>query len=120
MFDINKSLNDTNKKYLKEPHLVQLYNRYATYNGSNPYETSGIMSLIQHLESHFGTWVPERGMVDISKSITNLIKSKGAKIYLNSNVDEIIVEDNQARGVVLNGKTVKSDYVVSNMDIFYV
>ena len=64
------------------------------------------MSLIQHLESHFGTWVPERGMVDISKSITNLIKSKGAKIYLNSNVDEIIVEDNQSRGVVLIGKTV--------------
>ena len=119
VFDINKSLNDTNKKYLKEPHLVQLYNRYATYNGSNPYETSGIMSLIQHLESHFGTWVPERGMVDISKSITNLIKSKGAKIYLNSNVDEIIVEDNQARGVVLNGKTIKSNYVVSNMDIFF-
>ena len=32
IFDINKSLNDANKKYLKEPHLVQLYNRYATYN----------------------------------------------------------------------------------------
>ena len=119
IFDINKSLNDANKKYLKEPHLVQLYNRYATYNGSNPYETSGIMSLIQHLESHFGTWIPEHGMVDISKSITNLIKAKGAKIHLNSNVDEIVVEKNQVRGVVSKGEIIQSDYVVSNMDIFF-
>ena len=37
---------------------------------------------------------------------------------VNSNVDEIFVEENQAQGVVSNGKTVKSDYVVSNMDIF--
>ena len=118
-FDINKSLNDTNEKYLKEPHLVQLYNRYATYNGSNPYETSGIMSLIQHLESHFGTWIPNNGMFEISKSITKLIEENGVKIHLNSNVDEIIVEENKARGIVTKGKIVKSDYVISNMDIFF-
>ena len=72
-FDINKTLNDTNEKFLKEPHLVQLYNRYATYNGSNPYETSGIMSLIQHLESHFGTWIPDNGMVQISKDRKSVV-----------------------------------------------
>jgi phytoene desaturase len=118
-FDINKTLNDTNQKYLKEPHLVQLYNRYATYNGSNPYETSGIMSLIQHLESHFGTWIPNNGMVQISKSITRLLEEKGVKIYLNSNVEEILIGNRKAQGVILNGKKIMSDYVVSNMDVFF-
>ena len=117
--DIFKSLNQANKLFLKEPHLVQLYNRYATYNGSNPYETPGIMSLIQHLESHYGTWVPKKGMVEISKSLTRLLKKKGAKIYLNSNVDEIITKGNKAIGVLSNGKEFESDYVVSNMDIFF-
>ena len=79
ILDINKSLNRTNKYQLKDPHLVQLYNRYATYNGSNPYETSGIMTLIQHLESHYGTWIPTGGMIQISKSITSLLRKKGVK-----------------------------------------
>ena len=117
--DIKKSLNDTNKKYLKEPHLVQLYNRYATYNGSNPYETSGIMSLIQHLESHFGTWIPNDGMVQIAKSITHLLKEKGVKIHLNSNVEEIITENKKAKGIISNGEKITSDYIVSNMDVFF-
>ena len=117
--DIFKSLNQTNQLFLREPHLVQLYNRYATYNGSNPYETPGIMSLIQHIESHYGTWVPKKGMVEISKSLTRLLKKKGAKIYLNSNVDEIITKGNKAIGVLSNGKEFESDYVVSNMDIFF-
>ena len=119
ILDINKSLNTTNKYQLKDPHLVQLYNRYATYNGSNPYETSGIMTLIQHLESHYGTWIPTGGMIQISKSITSLLKKKGVKIFLNSNVDKIIVKSNKATGVISNGKEFASDYIISNMDIFF-
>ena len=119
ILDINKSLDQANQLYLNEPHLVQLYNRYATYNGSNPYETPGIMTLIQHLESHYGTWIPKGGMVQISKSITKLLKKNGVKIYLNSNVDEIITKGNRTTGVFSEGKKFKSDYVISNMDIFF-
>ena len=48
-FQLNTSLDQVNKKELKEPHLVQFYNRFATYNGSSPYQTPGMMTLIQHL-----------------------------------------------------------------------
>ena len=49
-FQINKTLNQVNVSELKEPHLVQLFNRFATYNGSSPYKTPGMMTLVQHLE----------------------------------------------------------------------
>jgi hypothetical protein len=32
-------LHQANLKDLKHPKLVQLFDRYATYNGSNPYKT---------------------------------------------------------------------------------
>ena len=48
-FEIDTSLNSINQAQLKEPHLVQFYNRFATYNGSNPYKTPGMMTLVQHL-----------------------------------------------------------------------
>ena len=65
-FEIDTSLNRVNTAQLKEPHLVQFYNRFATYNGSNPYKTPGMMTLVQHLEQHYGTYIPKKGMGDIS------------------------------------------------------
>lgn len=117
--DIFKSLHATNERLINEPHLIQLYDRYATYNGSNPYETSGIMSMIQHLESHYGTWVPKGGMVEISRSITDLLKRKGAKIFLNSKVEEITTSKNAVSGIIVNGEQIKADYAISNMDVYY-
>ena len=77
------------------------------------------MTLIQHLESQYGTWIPSGGMVQISRSITSLLKRKGVKIYLNSHVDKIIVKRNKATGILSNGKEHTSDYIISNMDIFF-
>ena len=52
--DISKPLNQLNEETFDDKRLVQLFNRFATYNGSNPYVTSGIMSMIQHLEHDLG------------------------------------------------------------------
>ncbi|MEL0027010.1 MAG: FAD-dependent oxidoreductase, partial [Schleiferiaceae bacterium] len=66
------TLDDQNKRYFKEPKLVQLFNRYATYNGSSPYQTPGIMQMISHLEHGMGTHFPVGGMHAISQSLTKL------------------------------------------------
>lgn len=116
--DISKSLNAVNEAYFTNPKLVQLFNRYATYNGSSPYQTSGIMSMIPHLEMHFGTFYPKNGMHEISQSLTRLAKDKGVKFHLNSRVDKIAIEGREAKGVVVNGDLKIADIVVSNMDVF--
>ena len=78
-YDIFKSLHQINEKELKEPHLVQLFDRFATYIGSDPFQVSGIMSLIQHLETHFGTYVPTKGMISITESLVELAKRQGVE-----------------------------------------
>lgn len=118
LFDIHKSLDQVNTAALKEPHLIQLYNRFATYNGSSPYQTPGIMSLIQHLESHYGTFIPEGGMVRISDSLFDLAKRQGVKFHFNQKVEKIIEEKSRVRGVLVEGQKHLADYVVSNMDIY--
>ncbi len=116
-FDIYKTLHEVNKEQLKEPHLVQLFDRFATYVGSNPFQTSGIMTLIQHLEFHMGTFLPSKGMFSISKSLLDLSKRQGVEFIFNSYVDKIILKNNKAIGVNSLGKFYKSDIVISNMDI---
>jgi len=118
MLGIHRNLNQENEKFFKNPKLVQLFNRYATYNGSSPFLTPGIMSLIPHLENHYGTYIPKGGMISITKALVSLALKVGVKIQLNSKVEKILISDSKrAEGIVVNGENMYSDIVVSNMDI---
>jgi phytoene desaturase len=117
VFQIHKTLNKVNQDELKEPHLVQLFNRFATYIGSSPYKTPGMMSLIQHLEHEQGTFVSEKGMINIPNTLYDLAKRNGVKFEFNKLVSEIVLNKNKVIGVKVNNTIIKSDIVVSNMDI---
>ena len=116
--EIGKSLDQVNREQLQEPHLVQLFNRFATYNGSSPYQTPGIMSLIQHLESHYGTFLPQGGMEQISQSLYRLAQRQGVKFHFDQKVDEILLANKKAVGVRVGTTKHAADCVVSNMDVF--
>ncbi len=115
--DINTTLSDYNSKVFKDKRLVQFYDRFATYNGSSPYQTPGIMSMIPHLEQYFGTYFPKGGMHSITMSLFKLAKDLGVTFNFESNVDQIITQDNKAIGIEIEGTIIKSDIVVSNSDI---
>ena len=117
VLDLNKSLSALNEKTFRDPRLVQFFNRFATYNGSSPYKTPGIMSMIPHLEQHYGTYFPEGGMHQITLSLFNLAKDIGVKFEFNSPVDEIITQDNRTTGLLVNQKRIQADLVISNADI---
>ena len=117
IFEIGKTLSQVNETSLKEPHLVQFYNRYATYNGSSPYSTPGIMTVIQHLESHYGTYIPEGGMHSITKSLYEFAKRKGVIFKFNKSVNQIILEKNKATGLIVDEDKLFFDIIISNMDI---
>ena len=118
IYQINKNLDEVNQKEIEEKHLVQLFNRYATYNGSSPYKTPGMMTLIQHLESHYGTYIPLKGMNDISNSLYRLAERKGVKFEFESEVEKIEIQNNQATGIIVNNKLKRFDKIVSNSDVY--
>ena len=72
-------MNEFNEKHLDNSKLVQLFNRYATYNGSNPYEAPAILNLIPHLEFGRGAFYPKKGMHSITQSLYEKAVSLGVK-----------------------------------------
>lgn len=116
-FEIDTPLDQVNRKQLVEPHLVQFYNRFATYNGSNPYKTPGMMTLVQHLEQFYGTYIPNKGMGEISNALYELAKRQEVVFHLEQPVDNIVVENGKAIGIGVNDKTHTADLVISNMDV---
>lgn len=118
-FDLTRSMHRANKIRLGEPHLVQLFDRFSTYNGSNPYRAPGILNVIPWLEHGFGTFFPKGGMEQIPKSLYNLALELGVEFEFNTRVEEIITERNRAIGVKVNAENRWADLIVSNMDVFY-
>ena len=129
------TMNDANKKLFKNPKIVQLFNRYATYNGSDPYQTPATLNIIPHLEYNLGAFFPKKGMVSITNSLVQLAESLGVKFYFETKVEEIVVEDGRVKGVKLRRNAdrrkgenstnlipytydfIPSEVIVSNMDV---
>jgi len=117
--DIFSTMHGVNKRTLKHPKLVQFFDRFATYNGSNPYKAPGLLNIIPHFEQGFGAYFPKGGMYCITKSIFQLAKDLGVRFYFNRKVDEILVNNAKAEGIRVGEDRVKSDVVISNMDVFF-
>lgn len=116
--DLNKTLDESNAAYWESPKLQQLFNRYATYNGSSPYKTPGIMSLIPYLEMEMGTYYPQGGMHSITSSLCALAERLGVQFHYNQKVSEIVVKRGNAKGLRIADQYLEGDLIVSNMDVF--
>ncbi|MCH7397680.1 phytoene desaturase family protein [Belliella sp. DSM 107340] len=111
------TMNDANERLFNQPKMVQLFNRYATYNGSNPYQTPATLNIIPHLEFNIGAFFPKKGMHDITQSLYKLAVDLGVVFHFNSKVEEILVEKNIAKGVLVNNTKIHADLIINNMDM---
>ncbi len=114
------SMNHENEQIFTDKRLVQYFNRFATYNGSNPYQSPALLNMIPHLESNIGTFFPKNGMHQISQSIYQLALGLGVKFEFNKKVSEIVLTKNnkQVKGVKVGEEFYEADIVLSNMDIY--
>lgn len=113
------TLNDFNTRRFRHPKTIQLFNRFATYNGSDPYKAPGMLSMIAHLEMNQGVYYPDGGIHAITTAIFELCKRKGVQFYFNQLVQRIVTEKNKATGVQANGHVYQADLVVSNIDVYF-
>lgn len=113
------SMDSLNRRYFTNLKTVQLFNRYATYNGSSPYKAPGMLSLIPHLEHNEGSFYPEGGMISITRTLYQLALKKGVDFCFRSPVERIIYSEGMVKGVVAGHANITADIVVSNMDAYF-
>ncbi|HEX7366877.1 MAG TPA: 1-hydroxycarotenoid 3,4-desaturase CrtD [Pelobium sp.] len=117
--DAFRTMAKANSSFFTDQKMVQYANRFATYNGSNPYQAPATLNIIPHLEQNLGAYFPKGGMYSITKSLVKLAEDLGVKFLYNTPVDEIVVENKKIKGVKVANKFVESDLVVSNMDVYF-
>lgn len=102
--------------YFHDPRLIQLFGRYATYCGSDPFRTPATLMLIAHVEAK-GVWLVEGGISALADAMANLAERLGATIHYRTPVSRIDTAHGKVSGLMLaNGEHVAADAVIANAD----
>ncbi len=118
--DAFSTLHGRNKKSLHDSKLIQLFDRYATYNGSNPYKAPATLKIISHLEHNIGAYLPKGGMYELIKALLKLSEKLGIKIHFSTRADEIILSNEHVAGIRCSDTLTNTDLIICNVDIFNV
>ena len=106
-------------KRFNDQRVIQLFDRYATYNGSNPFLAPATLNVISHLEHNLGAFFPTGGMRSLATSLELLARDKGVRFEFSKKVEKIIIEGKIATGVMVQNETVPYDLIVSDVDVNY-
>jgi len=113
-----RTMHALNRKSFISEKTVQLFDRYATYNGSDPFRAPATLNMIAHLEHNLGAYFPEKGMYSIVETLMQVAREHGVIFHFDTRVEEILLEKGKATGVRAEGKIHPADLVVSGGDIF--
>lgn len=105
------------RRFFKHPQIVQLFDRYATYNGSNPYQAPATLNIIPHVEYGLGSFYVQGGMYRLVEALVWLAKEVGVEIHFNQPVQKILHENRKITGVQIGSEKIRADYVISNADV---
>lgn len=114
------SLNSYNRRKLKNDKLVQLFNRYATYNGSDPFQAPAMLSIIPHLEFNHGSYFPVKGMRSIADALYQLAMELGVQFRFNTPVTSIEHEDGKITEVKSKDAAFTADQFISAIDVHHI
>ena len=112
------TMHTANRRAFKDNRLVQVFNRYSTYNGSSPYLAPATLNVIAHVEIVKGAFYPVGGMYSITDSLVKLAKDIGVQFNFSTPVREILINNNKVTGVRTDQGIDDHDIVISNMDVY--
>lgn len=112
-----RSLHQANRAAFRDPRMAQLFDRYATYNGSDPFRTPATMRIVPHVEYAWGGWAVEGGIVSVPRAIAEAARDAGARLHLGTEVSRILHDGHRVSGILTAGERHDFSMVVSNADV---
>jgi phytoene dehydrogenase-like protein len=114
----NISFRDWILKYFDDEFLLRLADSFCGWALSlqaKDIPAREMLEIIDNMYLYKGSGVPVGGCGAVTGALADVIRSYGGKIHTRSRVDKIIVYSGRAKGVRVNGKTIDSDLVISDI-----
>ncbi len=105
------------RSYFKNKYLIQLMEFPVLFLGSAPNNTPALYSLMNYAGLMLGTWYPQGGMHKVVAGMARLASELGVDIRTNSEISEILLENDEVTGVRFNDNNeVKLDGLIASGD----
>jgi phytoene desaturase len=88
--DAFRTMHRAASSYFDDPRVQQLFDRYATYNGSNPYSTPGTLNIIPYVEYEGGAYAVRGGITAVPHALARLAGELGVEIHYDAPVERIV------------------------------
>lgn len=107
-------------RFVRDQRLKQILEYPMVFLGTSPYTAPAMYSLMSAMDFREGVFYPKRGMYSIIEKMQATAEYLGVQVRTNAVVEQILVEDRVATGVLLNdGSNIQADIVISNADLHF-
>lgn len=102
--------------FFRDPRLLQLFGRYATYCGASPFSAPATLMLVAHVEQA-GVWTVAGGLSALARAVADLAAERGAVLRYGAHVERVVAAGGRVAGIDLaGGERIPADVVVCNAD----
>jgi len=116
-----RSLRHLGRRYLRDPRLRMILDRYATYTGSDPRRAPAALAVIPYVEQVYGGWYVTGGLHRLAGALADRASERGAVIRTGTAVVAIETAGGAVTGVRLaDGARLPAEVVVANADAAHV
>lgn len=117
-----KTLNSAEKllgKYIKDKRMRQMISFQTLYIGISPFKGPSLYTIIPMIEFMYGVWFIKGGMFSMAQGMARLFTELGGRIKYNTEIEHIVIENNQAVGLQSEGNFIAGDIIMCNADFPY-
>lgn len=107
------------QRYFEDPRHRFTFSFHPLFIGGNPFRAPAVYLMIPYLEKTGGVWFCKGGMYNLVRALESVFKELGGVVETDAEVEQIVVENRKAKGVLTNGKFYEADGVISNADLVH-
>ncbi|MYA70948.1 phytoene desaturase [Candidatus Poribacteria bacterium] len=107
------------KRYFDHPRHRFTFSFHPLFIGGNPFRAPAVYLMIPYLEKTGGVWFCKGGMYNLVRALEDVFKKLGGVVKTDAEVQQIIVENRRATGVIVKQEFYEADAVISNADLIH-
>jgi phytoene desaturase len=113
-----RSMDAALRRYFRNPKAIQLFDRYATYNGSDPFRVPATLLIIPQVEYGGGGYAVDGGIYAVPQAIERACRERGVQFHYRREVERVHYRsDRRVDGIQADGEKLPFDIVICNADV---
>lgn len=112
-----RTVHQSVSRFFSDPRLIQLFDRYATYNGSDPFQAPATLNIIPYVEYGLGAYYIKGGMYRLIDALVTIARELDVQIHTSAKVEKICHDNKRVSGVQVSGEKISADYVLCGADV---